>query len=159
MRLHVPANARQAVVWPVPLENHAACRSVSDDDLRAWCTHLCYRPGEVSLCRLSLTDGIWSSHYDENGYAHHRLTLHTPYGNTDHHDEYNPIPISDGTAVTHATYHPARVSLAGTASKATGCFFHLRKCRSRLAAPAYGKAGARSLYGALLRQSTPSADP
>lgn len=49
MRLHVPANARQAEVWPVSQENHAACRSVSDDDLCAWCTHLCYRPGELSL--------------------------------------------------------------------------------------------------------------
>lgn len=33
MRQHMPANARQAEVWPVPLENYAACRSVSDDDL------------------------------------------------------------------------------------------------------------------------------
>ncbi len=30
------------------------CRSISDDDLCAWCTRLLYRPGEISLCRLSI---------------------------------------------------------------------------------------------------------
>ena len=50
----VPANTRQMAVWPVHLENQPGCRSISDDDLCAWCRHLCYRPGELSLCRLSV---------------------------------------------------------------------------------------------------------
>ncbi|EHR9374939.1 hypothetical protein ACRG2M_005247 [Escherichia coli] len=33
-------------------------RSISDDDLCAWCTRLLYRPGELSLCRLSTDNGI-----------------------------------------------------------------------------------------------------
>lgn len=65
----MPANARQAEVWPVPLENYTACRSISDDDLCAWCTHLFYRPGEHSLCRLADADGIWPSRCNDDGYA------------------------------------------------------------------------------------------
>ncbi|HHK8998782.1 TPA: hypothetical protein ACQZDU_002907, partial [Escherichia coli] len=46
------------------------CRSISDDDLCAWCTRLLYRPGEISLCRLSTGNGIWPSVCDRNGYAY-----------------------------------------------------------------------------------------
>lgn len=53
---------------PFTLLNLPGCRSISDDDLCAWCSHLLYRPGERSLCRLSLTDGRWPSHC-EDGYA------------------------------------------------------------------------------------------
>ncbi len=66
---HVPDDARQADVYPLSLDRVPDCRAISDDDLCAWCTHLLYRPGEFSLCRLSLADGIWPSHCDENGYA------------------------------------------------------------------------------------------
>ncbi|HHT3491793.1 TPA: hypothetical protein ACTYMW_004375 [Enterobacter hormaechei] len=51
---HIPANTRLTAVWPVSLQNQSGCRSISDDDLCAWCRHLCYRPGELSLCRLSV---------------------------------------------------------------------------------------------------------
>lgn len=66
---HVPDDARQAEVYPLSLDEVPGCRAISDDDICAWCTHLCYRPGEFSLCRVSLADGIWPSHCDENGYA------------------------------------------------------------------------------------------
>ncbi|MFZ4217467.1 hypothetical protein ACEV6Q_06360 [Enterobacter ludwigii] len=65
----VPANTRQTAVWPVPLENLPGCRSLSDDDLCAWCSRLLYRPGELSLCSLSLPEGHWPSRCDEDGYA------------------------------------------------------------------------------------------
>lgn len=62
-------NAHQSRPYPTALENTIGCRSISDDDLCAWCTLLLYRPGECSLCQLSLTDGRWPSHCDEDGYA------------------------------------------------------------------------------------------
>ncbi|TXE37261.1 hypothetical protein FOT62_00735 [Serratia marcescens] len=71
----VPANSRQTAVWPVPLQNQPGCRSISDDDLCAWCRHLCYRPGELSLCRLSVADGIWPSRCNDDGYAQSCLQL------------------------------------------------------------------------------------
>ncbi|EGT0628008.1 hypothetical protein JAF88_004831 [Citrobacter freundii] len=66
---HVPYDARQAEVYPLSLNEVPGCRSISDDDLCAWCTHLLYRPGELSLCQLSLADSIWPACRDENGYA------------------------------------------------------------------------------------------
>ncbi|MDF7680472.1 hypothetical protein PT300_07665 [Enterobacteriaceae bacterium ESL0689] len=66
---HIPANAHQAEIWPVSLQNQPSSRSISDDDLCAWCRNLCYRPGELSLCRLSVADGIWPSQCDADGYA------------------------------------------------------------------------------------------
>ncbi|HEE0402038.1 TPA: hypothetical protein R6325_003444 [Klebsiella pneumoniae] len=66
---HIPANTRLTAVWPVSLQNQSGCRSISDDDLCAWCRHLCYRPGELSLCRLSVSDSIWPSRCDEDGYT------------------------------------------------------------------------------------------
>ncbi|OYO91338.1 hypothetical protein FR992_25560 [Serratia marcescens] len=54
---HIPANAHQAEIWPVSLQNQPGSRSISDDELCAWCRSLCYRPGELSLCRLSVADG------------------------------------------------------------------------------------------------------
>ncbi|WP_225520035.1 hypothetical protein [Escherichia coli] len=35
-----------------------------------------YRPGELSLCGLSLTDGDWPSRCDEDGYANSCPSLH-----------------------------------------------------------------------------------
>ncbi len=66
---YVPANACQTAVWPVSLQNQPDVRSISDDDLCAWCRYLCYRPGELSLCLLSVTNGIWPSLVDVDGYA------------------------------------------------------------------------------------------
>jgi hypothetical protein len=66
---HVPADARQADWHPLPLDNHPGSRSISDDDICAWCNHLCYRPGEVSLCRLAEEEGHWPACVDIDGYA------------------------------------------------------------------------------------------
>lgn len=66
---HVTDDARQADVYPLSLNEAPGCRSISDDDLCAWCTHLLYRPGELSLCSLSLPEGRWPSRCDEDGYA------------------------------------------------------------------------------------------
>lgn len=65
----IPADARPTAVWPLSLQNQPGCRSISDDDLCAWCRYLCYRPGELSLCLLSVADGIWPSRCDADGYA------------------------------------------------------------------------------------------
>ncbi|EFH8642022.1 antirestriction protein, partial [Escherichia coli] len=50
---HVPESVIQAPESPDAPEALPGCRSISDDDLCAWCTRLLYRPGEISLCRLS----------------------------------------------------------------------------------------------------------
>ncbi len=73
---HIPADACQAAVWPVSLQNQPGCRTISDDDLCAWCMHLCYRPGERSLCRFA-ADGVWPSRCNADGYAQscHQLLL------------------------------------------------------------------------------------
>lgn len=74
--LHIPDGVMQALPHPLALLNLPGCRSISDDDLCAWCMHLLYRPGEFSLCRLSLADGIGPSHGDEHGYAQHSPARH-----------------------------------------------------------------------------------
>ncbi|MGL5423344.1 MAG: hypothetical protein ACRDAJ_10265 [Serratia fonticola] len=66
---HVPADAQQAPTHSVPLDNDPVSRSVSDDDLCAWCSHLYYRPGERSLCRLAREEGNWPACVDVDGYA------------------------------------------------------------------------------------------
>ncbi|HCQ3218494.1 TPA: hypothetical protein OHR14_003414 [Escherichia coli] len=59
---HVPEGVIQAPESPDAPEALPGCRSISDDDLCAWCTRLLYRPGEISLCRLSTGNGIlWGS--------------------------------------------------------------------------------------------------
>lgn len=65
----LPDNAHQALPYPTALENNPGCRSISDDDLCAWCSHLLYLPGELSLCSLILPEGHWLSLCDEGGYA------------------------------------------------------------------------------------------
>ncbi|EOU3094431.1 hypothetical protein ACNVFB_001176 [Yersinia enterocolitica] len=65
----VPADAQQVNAHPVPLDNQPGCRSISDDDLCAWCSHLYYRPGEPSLCRLIAEDNDWPACFDADGYA------------------------------------------------------------------------------------------
>ncbi|MDQ9126137.1 hypothetical protein RDT67_06790 [Serratia fonticola] len=66
---HVPADARQADWYPLPLDNHPGSRSISDDDICAWCRHLYYRPGERSLCRLVEVKGEGPACFDPDGYA------------------------------------------------------------------------------------------
>lgn len=44
-------------------------KSISDDDLCAGCTHLDYKPGEMSLCRLAPEQGEWPCNCDNDGYA------------------------------------------------------------------------------------------
>lgn len=65
----LPNNAHQTTLYPTALENTPCSRSISDDDLCAWCSHLLYCPGELSLCRLILPEGHWPSLCDEDGYA------------------------------------------------------------------------------------------
>ncbi|EML8836009.1 hypothetical protein V9W32_005089, partial [Escherichia coli] len=50
---HIPEGVIQVPESPDAPEALPGCRSISDDDLCAWCTRLLYRPGELSLCRLS----------------------------------------------------------------------------------------------------------
>lgn len=64
----LPDKACQATIYPTVLLNQPGCRSISDDDLCAWYMHLCYRPGERSLSRLT-ADGVWPSRCDVDGYA------------------------------------------------------------------------------------------
>lgn len=65
----IPDGVIQVSPYPFPLIGQTGCRSISDDDLCAWCIHLLYRPGELSLCQLSLAGGIWPACCDENDYA------------------------------------------------------------------------------------------
>ncbi|MDM4986997.1 hypothetical protein QT322_22005 [Escherichia coli] len=68
---HVPEGVIQAPESPDAPEALPGCRSISDDDLCAWCTRLLYRPGEISLCRLSI-QAMASGHpsVTEYGYAY-----------------------------------------------------------------------------------------
>lgn len=66
---NIPEGVIQVAPYPLSLTHRTGCRSVSDDDLCAWCEHLLYRPGELSLCSLSLPEGRWPSRCDEDGYA------------------------------------------------------------------------------------------
>lgn len=65
----IPYGVIQVAPYPLSLSHRTGCRSISDDDLCAWCSHLLYRPGELSLCCLSLPEGHWPSRCDEDGYA------------------------------------------------------------------------------------------
>lgn len=66
---HIPEGTNPVPPTPFTRQLLPGCRSISDDDQCAWCAHLLYRPGELSLCRLSLADGHRPSHCDEDGYA------------------------------------------------------------------------------------------
>ena len=65
----IPDGVVQVAQHPFSLARQPGCRRISDDDLCAWCSHLLYRPGERSLCSLSLPEGHWPSRCDEDGYA------------------------------------------------------------------------------------------
>lgn len=65
----IPDGVIQVTPHPCSLSRLAGCRSISDDDLCPWCSHLLYRPGERSLCSLSIPEGHWPSLCDEDGYA------------------------------------------------------------------------------------------
>ncbi|MGG5073931.1 hypothetical protein [Escherichia coli] len=72
---HVPEGVIQAPESPDAPEALPGCRSISDDDLCAWCTRLLYRPGEISLCRLSI-QAMASGHPSVTGaYFHERRSL------------------------------------------------------------------------------------
>ncbi|WP_373226709.1 hypothetical protein [Enterobacter cloacae complex sp. ESBL7] len=81
---HIPEGVIQVAPYPLSLTHRTGCRSVSDDDLCAWCAHLLYRPGELSLCRLSLPEGLWPSRCDEDGYA-----LSCPSLQLNHHPRHD----------------------------------------------------------------------
>lgn len=74
--LRIPDDVIQVSPHPFSLTRQAGCRSISDDDLCAWCSHLLYRPGELSLCSLSIPEGVWPSHRDEDGYTQSCPSLH-----------------------------------------------------------------------------------
>ena len=65
----IPDGVIQVSTYPFPLPGQTGRRSISDDDLCVWCPHLLYRPGAPSLCSLSLPEGHWPSHCDEDAYA------------------------------------------------------------------------------------------
>ncbi|WP_431615901.1 DUF905 family protein [Citrobacter amalonaticus] len=62
--------------------------TIEDDqgNLCAWYRHLCFRPGELSLCRLSMADSIWPSRCDVDGYAQScpRSHLNVPLADITH---------------------------------------------------------------------------
>ena len=70
---HVPESVIQAPESPDAPEALPGCRSISDDDLCAWCTRLLYRPGEISLCRLSI-QAMASGHPSVTGTVSVRLS-------------------------------------------------------------------------------------
>lgn len=72
----IPDGVVQVAPHPFSLARQPGCRSISDDDLCAWCSHLLYRPGELSLCSLSIPEGHWPSRSDENDYAQSCPSLH-----------------------------------------------------------------------------------
>ncbi|WP_447879969.1 hypothetical protein [Serratia fonticola] len=65
----IPNDAQQATLHPEPLDNEHGSRSISDDDLCAWCSHLCYRPGEVSPCLFVEEEGDWPARFNADGYT------------------------------------------------------------------------------------------
>lgn len=81
---HIPDGAIQVTPNPCSLSRQAGCRSISDDDLCAWCSHLLYRPGERSLCSISLPEGYWPSRSDDDGYMQFCPSLrhNDPHENT-----------------------------------------------------------------------------
>ncbi|WP_202307213.1 hypothetical protein [Dryocola clanedunensis] len=72
--LSVPAGAIPVITQPDALDSSPYSRSISDDDLCAWCQHLAYRPGDESLCALQ-SEGHWPASVDENGYAQRCLDV------------------------------------------------------------------------------------
>lgn len=73
---HIPVDVQQATPYPMSLDNKPGSPSISDDDLCAWCRHLCYRPSERSLCRLVEVNGNWPAYVDADGYAQSCPNLH-----------------------------------------------------------------------------------
>ncbi|WP_373225157.1 hypothetical protein [Enterobacter cloacae complex sp. ESBL7] len=53
----IPDGVIQVSPHPFPLHHQADCRSISDDDLCAWCSHLLYQPDELSLPPLKPPGG------------------------------------------------------------------------------------------------------
>lgn len=43
--------------------------SISDDDICSECSHLKYRPGEQSICKIAAERGSWPAKFDKNGYT------------------------------------------------------------------------------------------
>ena len=82
--LPLPDNAHQATIYPTALEDNPCSRSISDDDLCAWCSHLLYRPGELSQCVISIPEGHWPSRCDDDGYVQFCPSLchNNPHENT-----------------------------------------------------------------------------
>ncbi len=67
----VPDNATQAPFLAGTQEGCPDARSVSDDDVCAWCAELKYCPGEMSLCRIG-----WPGQTDADGYMQNCPELH-----------------------------------------------------------------------------------
>lgn len=65
----IPGGVIQVSEHSRPPTYQTGRRAASDDDLYAWCSHLLYRPGELSLRSLSSPEGYWPSRCDEDGYT------------------------------------------------------------------------------------------
>lgn len=61
----IPASA-VAVYREPPAELLIFSRSISDDDLCAWCSHLWYSPGAGSVCQRH-DEGLWPAESDAVG--------------------------------------------------------------------------------------------
>ncbi|EBY2224711.1 DNA repair protein RadC [Salmonella enterica subsp. enterica serovar Arechavaleta] len=135
---HVPADVRQTGIYPVSLENQPGCRSVSDDDLCAWCSRLCYRPGELSLCRLFITEGssvrdwlrLQLASLEREEFTvlfldnQHRLIAHeTLFTGTINHTQVHPREVvksglkHNAAAIIVAHCHPSGLAEPGQADR------------------------------------------
>ncbi len=93
---HIPDGVIQVTSYPFSLNDQTGCRSISDDDLCAWCSHLLYRPGVLSLCSLSIPEG--PSRCNDDGYLQFwpSLRLNNPYENTRKLNEQHTHPDQPG---------------------------------------------------------------
>ena len=80
----IPGGVIQVSPHPFSLISEQGCRSISEDDLCAWRSHLLYRPGELSQCGISIPEGHWPSRCDDDGYVQFCPSLchNNPHENT-----------------------------------------------------------------------------
>lgn len=62
-----PTPSRLAPFREPPAELMLFARSISDDDLCAWCQHLFYSPGDDSVCQRH-KGACWPGRQDADGY-------------------------------------------------------------------------------------------
>lgn len=79
--MKMTSGAATAPFSRVPSDRQIYTRSISDDDLCAWCARLIYDPGENSLCQLHNATS-WPGEADADGYF--IRCLHFQPGPPDH---------------------------------------------------------------------------